>query len=124
MGKAEFSNDAAVALHVRVGEDLRTAVAARDLNAVRVLRILLAALDNAQAVPLDDLPNGGQDLTGDVPRRTLTAQQVQAILQGEMASRRAALAMTMRAGRADAAAQLRAELALLAPYWQVVLSAE
>jgi uncharacterized protein YqeY len=84
---------------------------ARDNAAIGTLRCLLSVVDNA----------GAQDpkvfgSSTEVPRKSLTEDEVQALMQAEVTSRRAAVADYERGGRHQDAARLRAELLLLARY--------
>jgi uncharacterized protein YqeY len=105
------SLDAVEPLRARLSADLLTAMKARDKPTIDTLRCLLAALDNA----------GAQDpkLFGsstEVPRKPLTQSQVNALMQAEITSRRAAVIDYERGGRQQDAARLRAELLLLSRY--------
>ena len=79
----------------RLREDLRAAMRARNAAEATVLRTLIAALDNAEAlpgprghVPYVVRPFG--DPAVEVARRTLSADEVEAVLEGERAERLAA----------------------------------
>jgi uncharacterized protein YqeY len=103
--------DAVRPLRARLSADLLTAMKARDKVSVDTLRCLLAVLDNA----------GAQDpkLFGsstEVPRKPLTQSQVDALMQAEITSRRAAVSDYERGGRPQDAARLRAELTLISRY--------
>jgi uncharacterized protein len=103
--------DAVEPLRARLSADLRTAMKARDQAAIDTLRCLLAVLDNA----------GAQDPTVfgssvEVPRKSLTQNELQALMQAEVASRRTAVTDYERGGRHQDAARLRAELVLLSRY--------
>ena len=96
--------------------DLREALKAREKEAVTALRILLAAIDNAEAVPTDPsfVPITGR--TNDVPRKLLTEADVQQILQAEAIKQREALAECERLGQDEAAKQIRTELVVMSRY--------
>jgi uncharacterized protein len=105
------SLDAVEPLRARLSADLLTAMKARDKPTIDTLRCLLAALDNA----------GAQDpklfgSSAEVPRKPLTQSQVNALMQAEITSRRAAVIDYERGGRQQDAARLRAELLLLSRY--------
>jgi hypothetical protein len=105
------TTDAVQPLRARLSADLLTAMKARDKLGADTLRCLLAVLDNA----------GAQDpkLFGsstEVPRKPLTQSQVDALIQAEVTSRRAAVIDYERNGRHQDAARLRAELLLLIQY--------
>lgn len=94
---------------------------ARDKAAVSALRATLAALDNAEAVPVDDAGPRGQALE-EVPvgagateaaRRELSERAVADIVRAEAAERLDVAAGLTAPGHADRAARLRAEAAVL-----------
>jgi uncharacterized protein YqeY len=105
------AKDAVEPLRARLSADLLTAMKARDQVRVDTLRCLLAVLDNA----------GAQDpklfgTSSEVPRKSLTEDEVQALMQAEVTSRRAAITDYEHGGRHQDAARLRVELVLLARY--------
>jgi len=108
--------DAEAALRDRLTTDLPPAMRARDATAIAAIRTVIAALDNAGAVALSgpEAPAKGQ--SGDVPRRDLSPDDIQAILAREIAERRAAMTDYEAGGRPDAADRLRAEVAIIASY--------
>lgn len=108
----------ATSLKERLREDLKAALQARAVDEVRVLRTLIAALDNAEAVPGEytALPRAFGDPSGEVARRELDADTVEALLASEVESRLAAASDYERHGRTDEAARLRDETALVARY--------
>ncbi len=103
-------------LRHQLGTDLRQALKARDAIAVSALRSLLAALDNASAVPITEahVPTIGR--AGDLPRRQITARDSEAILRAEADALTAAANEYDRLGRPDESARKRAELAIVARY--------
>ena len=110
--------------------DLLRAMRARDRVAVAALRSALAALENAEAVPLPDTSppsdgspdDGGGPFAGsrlgagaaEVDRRLLGAAEEEALVRAQVAERRDAAAELERLGRAERAERLRAEAAVLA----------
>lgn len=96
---------------------LRTALVAamkgRDRVAVSVYRTTLAAIDNAEAVPLAPAQRAGaieaSPARADVARTLLTEDQVRAVVFAEAAERRTAAEVVP----ADVADRLRREAALL-----------
>lgn len=111
-----------------MSEDLRTslssalvpAMRARDAAAVAALRSALAAVANAEAVPIEHAPPAGaleQTRVGvgaaDAPRRELTEEDVREVVRGEVTEREQAAGVLDGHGRADEAARLRAEAAVL-----------
>ena len=103
---------------------LRSAMKARDKDAVNVLRSTLAALDNAGAVEADVAVVEGEHFAGtagglgaaEVPRASLEDAQERAIVAAEAQERRAAADEYDRLGRAEEASRLRAEADLLAGF--------
>jgi uncharacterized protein YqeY len=103
--------DAVQPLRARLSADLLTAMKAHDKAATDTLRCLLAVLDNAGAQD----PKAFGSST-EVPRKSLTQSELQALMQAEIISRRAAVIEYERGGRHQDAARLRAELVLLSRY--------
>ena len=68
--------DAAEAMRQRLQSDLRSAIKARAVRDVTVLRQLIAAIDNAGAVPL---PPKAQQVSSEVERRSLRFDDIQAL---------------------------------------------
>ena len=102
---------------------LRTALTAamrsRDRVAVSVYRSTLAAIDNAGAQPVTDMPAAGAMEeapvgvgAADAARRLLTEDEVRGIVSAEIEERRAA-AEEYDAAHAERAAALRQEAGLL-----------
>ena len=110
------TDDAAQAMRVRVAGDLRAALKARDAAEISALRSLLSALDNAGAVATTarNVPVYGR--SGAVPRRALSAREVEGLVAGEIAEREASIADYERGGHPEAADRLRAEARVLARY--------
>src|SRR5688572_16883199 len=111
----------ATTLKERLRADLKAAMQARMTDEVRVLRALIAALDNAEAVQIEAIqhnPLGRAlgDPSGEVARREIDAAEVEAILAGEVAARLAAADDYDRHARPDDAARLRGEAALVGRY--------
>lgn len=111
----------ATALKEQLRADLKAAMQAKAADDVRVLRALIAALDNAEAVPGGALtekyvPRAFGDSSGEVARRELDAAAVESVLQAEIASRLAAAEDYERHGRDDDGARLRAEAGIIASY--------
>ena len=91
----------------RMRADLRAAMAARRSDEARVIRGLIAALDNAEA------PAAGlglnEDGSAEIERLWLGEDDVARILAGEIEERERAAAEMEQLGRAERAALLRAE---------------
>jgi uncharacterized protein YqeY len=114
---------AEMAMRARLAGDLKTALRARDIAATAALRSMIAALDNAGAVPAAPgiLPTMG--LSRDAPRRVLSAEDIDAVLGRELGERHAAIADYENGGRKDAADRLRAEIEVIARHRAAVLGA-
>jgi hypothetical protein len=110
------TDDAAQSLRLRVAGDLKAALKSRDAAEISALRSLLSALDNAGAVATTgrNVPIYGR--SGDVPRRALSAGEVEGLVAGEIAEREASIADYERGGYPEAADRLRAEARVLARY--------
>jgi uncharacterized protein len=94
--------DAVEPLRARLSADLLAAMKARDKSTIDTLRCLLAVLDNAGAQ--------GPKVFGssiEVPRKSLSQDEVQALMQAEIASRHAAIIEYERDGRRQDTARLR-----------------
>jgi uncharacterized protein YqeY len=107
----------------RLRGDLKAAMQGKRTVEVKVLRTLLGAIDNAQAVPVAE-PRGYVsrafgDASDEVPRLALSAEDIQAIFAREAESCRAAAAAIAPFGQADRAAALEAEAAIIDLYLAV-----
>ena len=107
----------AVALKERLRADLKAAMQGRATDEVRLLRTLIAAVDNAEAVPGEhkNIQRTFGDPGSEVARRELDGGDLAALLDREIEERLAAAA-GYDAGQPDQAARLRAEAALIAGY--------
>ncbi|MFF3485671.1 hypothetical protein ACFYXC_20710 [Streptomyces sp. NPDC002701] len=93
----------------------------RDKVAVSALRATLAALDNAEAVPVGEAELRGQAIeespagagTTEAERRELSEHAVVAVVRAEAAERLDAAAQLTAPVHADRAERLRAEAAVL-----------
>lgn len=103
-------------LRGRLTADLTAAMKARQPTAVSTLRSLMAAIDNAEAVPITAAPTAVAGPSRDVPRKVLSATDIQAILVREAYECRKALGDYERLGQAEAAEALRVALALIEGY--------
>jgi uncharacterized protein YqeY len=100
----------------RLRADLLVARKAGDTESVDQLRILLAAIGNAEAVELDVSHPKEVEGWADVPRRHLTPDDLAGILRREAEDLRAAAAEYEQNGRPDEAARLRARARLVDGY--------
>jgi len=109
----------ASALKERLRTDLKAAMQARATDEVRTLRTLIAALDNAEAVPSEPGPYAFRalgDPSGEVARLVLDGATVGTVLETEIATRLAAAADYAAHGRAEDAERLHGEVALIRRY--------
>ena len=108
----------ASALKERLRTDLKAAMRERKPAEARVIRTLIAAIDNAEAVPIEGLEERlrQRETIGEVARRQLNAAALDAVLASETESRLAAAGDYERHGRPDDAARLRDEAGLIARY--------
>ncbi len=94
---------------------------ARDKAAVSALRATLAALDNAEAVPVDEAALRGVALehspvgvgVTEAARRELSEHRAVEVVRAEVAERLETAAQLTAPAHADRAARLRAEAAVL-----------
>lgn len=106
-------------LRAELQSRLRDAMRQRDKTAVSACRTALAAIANAEAVPVDAVPRAGA-IEGsaigvgaaDAPRRELSGDHIRAIVLGEIAERDQA-AQSLAATGPERAATLRAEADVL-----------
>lgn len=111
----------ATELKQRLRADLKAAMQARAADEVRMLRTLIAALDNAEAVSADGVqdhmnPRALGDTRGEVARREIDAAELGTILAAEIEARLSAADDYDRRARPEDAARLRREAALIARY--------
>lgn len=111
----------ATALKTRLRADLKAAMQARATDEVRLLRALIAALDNAEAVSGEVVPDkyvsrAFGDPSGEVPRLLLDNEAVARLLADEIEARLVAAADYDRHGQAEQARQLRDEAGLIDRY--------
>lgn len=107
-------------LQNRLRADLRAAMRDRRMEEVRVIRALIAALDNAAAVPVADRPASLQHRFGEgsaeVTRRELSTADLQKLVAREVADRMDAAARFDDIAQVDAAQAMRAEAELVRRY--------
>jgi uncharacterized protein YqeY len=117
-----MSEPAAQPLRAEMRRALTAAMKARDASAVRALRSVLAAIDNAEAADLSAAPRQESGLIaggvaglgrGEVARRTVTEQDVRDALSTAVAEREAAVLQYDALQRPDEAQRLRDEVAVL-----------
>ena len=106
----------------RLRAALSAALEQRDAPLVAVLRATLAALDNAEAVPIQDHDHGSlaleQTPTGvgarEATRRELSDEDIERLVRAEMDERQSAARVYERAGQHERARRLRHEADRLA----------
>jgi uncharacterized protein len=119
-----MSEDAAAGMKARLRGDLRSAMKDRRTTEARVLRTLIAAIDNAEAPPA----HSGQSQPvphrvrsgGEVERLLLSRSDVRRILLAEIGEREHAAAELERLDRTDRAEALRAEATLARGYLEAI----
>ena len=105
--------DAAESMRQMLQADLRSAMKGRAASEIGVLRGLIAAIDNAGAVPLSARSGPTQS---EVERRRLSAEDVQQILQREYEVRQTAAVEFTRLGLAVEAERSNREMAVVSRY--------
>jgi uncharacterized protein YqeY len=111
----------ATALKQRLRADLKAAMQVRASDEVRLIRTLIAALDNAEAVPGGGLVDKYVrrrlgDPSGEVARLELDEESIDGLLTSEIEGRLAAAADYERHGKTEEAAQLRNEAGAIERY--------
>lgn len=100
--------DAGNEMKLRLRTDLRGALKGGRGSEVRLIRALLAAIDNAEAVPLPAEP-AIHGRSTEVERLFLSGARVRAVLLAEIREREEAAEIFERHGETERAAPLRAE---------------
>jgi uncharacterized protein YqeY len=112
-------------VHADLRRALTVAIKERDAVATSALRSALAAIENASAVGAEHAPPRATGPiagavsglgAGEVERRSLSAEDVRALVESEVDQRVAAAAEYEGLGRPDRAERLRAEAAVLAAH--------
>ena len=120
--------DAAQALRAALRHGLVTALKARDTDALAALRTTIAAIDNAEAVPVP-VPDTSRSATSvhiagsrsgpgstEAARRQLSASELRDILAGQITEHTREADRYDALGRADAAERLRRQARTLTAY--------
>src|SRR5579863_1930135 len=105
--------DAAEAMREKLQRDLRAAIKGRQNLDVAVLRGLIAAIDNAGAVPLAAKSEPPQH---EVERRHLDSGDIQAVLQREYEAHQAAASEFARLGRGVESDRANSAMAIVSRY--------
>lgn len=103
-------NDAAERFRAGLSEQLRAALTDRDRERIHTLRCIMAALDNATAVPQQKEDGTTTPSPTEVPRRYLGEQEIAEILRTEIEARSSAADEYERVGNPLQAARLRDEI--------------
>ncbi|MDH7795509.1 MULTISPECIES: GatB/YqeY domain-containing protein [unclassified Beijerinckia] len=108
-------------MKIRLRADLRAAMKDRRADEAKLIRTLVAAIDNAEAPPLRADERAADqhrfnDGTAEVERLSLGRAQVQAILMTEIQERERAAAEMDHLERTDRADALRAEVMIAKRY--------
>lgn len=106
------------ALKERLRADLKAAMHQRNAPEVSLIRTLIAAVDNAEAVPTEGFEERlrSRETIGEIARRELDATALDGVLASEAQSRLAAAVDYERNGHVEQAARLRREADLIARY--------
>lgn len=106
-------------LREQMKADLRSAMKARATENVVTLRSVLAAIDNAEAVPVEPTSSSAAPVIGksnDVPRKVLSQEDIQQIVQHEVTERQQASQTYAQLGQTAEAERLHRAALLLAAY--------
>jgi uncharacterized protein YqeY len=108
-------------LKARVRTDLASAMRGGRPDEVRVLRTILAAVDDAEAVPAGAMHEKYRvkqfgDPSAEVPRRLLSPADVDALLLAEISAREAAASECLNRNATAHAESLRSEIAIVRRY--------
>lgn len=104
-----MTHDPASAIKATLRADLREAMKARRTDEIALLRTLVAALDNAEAPPM-------QAGATEIPRLWLDAAAIRRVLEADIEERERSAAQLAEVGRPDRAATLRTQAALARRY--------
>lgn len=105
-------NDASGVFRKQSLELLRAAMAARESEVVGAIRAVMTSVDNASAIPKEEIAQMDPSLT-EVPRKAVTKEKIADIIRSEMDMRRNAKAEYERLGRLDEAEKFRLSLVTL-----------
>ncbi|QNA82603.1 hypothetical protein G4G27_00180 [Sphingomonas sp. So64.6b] len=116
-----MAGDAAQDMKTRIRTDLRAAMKEGRISEANLTRVLIAAIDNAEAPPLqagETLVDQGQFRNGsaEVEHLLLNPTQMRAVLMAEIQERERAAEEMTRLERPDRADALRAEVLLARRY--------
>lgn len=106
-------------LREQMKADLTQAMKARQREVVATLRAVLAAIDNAEAIPVSDPAFPVEPVLGqqhEAPRKLLPAEEIREIVRKELEERRAASVKYAKLGLQAEAERLQKAASLLADY--------
>ncbi|MBL8098430.1 MAG: GatB/YqeY domain-containing protein [Anaerolineales bacterium] len=95
---------------------LKAAMKARQNEVVSVLRSALSAIDNAEAVPLDDSMVAVVGRLNEVPRKELSEEDMRAIVQAEADALKTSIAGYQSIGKLEEAEGLQTQWEALSQY--------
>lgn len=121
MRTSDVIEDAGKEMKARLRADLSVALKERRTDEAKVVRTLLAAIDNAEAPPLPGgqaaaVPHRFESGAAEVERLRLGRSHLRRLLLTEIEERERAAAELDRLGRADRATALRAEVLVARRY--------
>lgn len=105
-------SDASVVFRRQSLQLLRAAMAARETEAVGAIRAVMTAVDNASAIPREEIAEMDSSLT-EVPRKPVTQEKIVGIIKAEIEMRLQAKKEYERLGRHDEAEKFRLSLVTL-----------
>ena len=119
-GGGVVAEDAGLEMKDRLRGDLLAALRQKHMRQAKLLRTLIAALDNAEA-PASDVGNGTvqlrfEDGSAEIERKTLSFEQVQSVLTAELVELESAIAQMLRLGNVQRADELRTQVCLVTRY--------
>ena len=113
--------DAGTDMKARLRADLRTALKERRATEAKVIRVLIAAIDNAEAPPIHAeqttlIHQRFRSGSAEVERLLLSRADVRSVILGEIQERERAAAELEGLGKVDRAEALRTEAVLAKRY--------
>lgn len=105
-------HDASVNFRMKSLELLRAAMAARETEAVGAIRAIMTAVDNAGAIPQEEIAKMDPAVT-EVPRKPVTREMIAEIIQAEIIMRKHAQAEYDRLGNQAESEKFRLSLITL-----------
>lgn len=114
--------NAGLAMKVRMRADLREAMKAGRTDDAKLIRALIAAIDNAEAPKLPEVRAASDrhrfhDGSAEISRLSLDQDEVRSVLTAELREREKAASEMTRLGKLDRAQSLHAETLLIGRYF-------